>query len=729
MKTSDEIERQKKRDATRQKRELAAKRRQDNINKKREFRALQKKLPATKSESQKAPVVSRHSARVRTVNPLENVSKTASAQIPDPDSLFLLEEKISDENIECDNSYLVFTQTSPRSYNSFLLEQDNAHEHNKHYRDYGNNLSKTNSHKNLELHLKSARKREQVLRRKVVTLQKVIDRKNKIISRLRVQLYRLNKKKETTPERNVKKIMKKSDLEIRKRLLLSEVLENQLNENKSKMKTEKDKSVYSQILSGNIIKKYRFMKSISGLVSPHLQRKALSADALKYNRSKIQKTKLNNSMKKIVQDFLEKDENSALAPGKKDTITKLGLKMRKRYLQDSVDNLYTKFRAVSKVKMSRSLFYKLKPFWIVKQPISARNTCLCKVHANIDLILKKLLQLKILPSSSTKQFTDSVTCNSSAKACMYRECEICKEKSVALPKNSDPSFYYQWITKTEDRIGAKNVNYRVKITAKTKIECNSVDIVKELNLRTSEYLRHVYDTSHQHTFFEKLRNTLCNDEVMIVIDFSENYSCKYSAEIQSVHFGASRKQISLHTGAFFYLNKDSKKIQCVSFCTVSECLRHDASSVWAHLQPILKLVKQYVPTVTALHFQSDGPSTQYKNKTNFFLFSYYCNLFQLHHASWNFSTSGHGKSVADGTGGTVKGLCDRAVAQGKDITSAQDMINLVSNSVDSKINIFLVTEIQMTEIDKLIINNLKPAPNSTKIHQLLWKNKEKKIYI
>ena len=65
-----------------------------------------------------------------------------------------------------------------------------------------------------------------------------------------------------------------------------------------------------------------------------------------------------------------------------------------------------------------------------------------------------------------------------------------------------------------------------------------------------------------------------------------------------------------------------------------------------------------------MHFQSDGPSTQYRNKTNFFLFAYHCNLLQLHHASWNFSTAGHGKSFADGTGGTVKVLCDRAVAYG-----------------------------------------------------------------
>ena len=620
MKTSDEIERQKKRDATRLKRELAAEKRKNKNDKKGELRALQKKISSIQSKSQKIPVHSNHSTRTserlknvskkvstrmslssdssplpgenisheklerdssieklsiqsksqkipvhsnhrtRTSERLKNVSKKLSTRISlRSDSPPLLEENIADENLERDSSDLVFTQKSTWSDSSHLLEENIPDE--KFERDCcGRKSSKKQI--NIKLQLKSARRREQRLRREVAALQKVIDEKNKIINNLRLKLCRLTMKKETTPERNVRKIMKEFKLEIKKRLLSAEVLKKQLKENKGKLKTEKDKSIYSQIIAGKIIKKYKCMKSISNLVSPYLQRKTLSAETLKYNRSRIQQTKLHELMKKSVQDFLEKDQNSALAPGKKDTIMKFGLKMRKRYLQDSVDNLYEKFCTESTVKMSRSQFFMLKPFWIMQQPISARNTCLCKVHANIDLILQKLLHLKVLTSSSTRKFTDSVTCDSSAKTCMYRECANCKERSVTLPNNSDPSFYYQWITKTEDRVGTKNVNYRVKITKKkNKIECHTVDIVNELNLRTSAYLQHVYNTGHQHKFFENLRNNLNENEVMIVIDFSEKYYCKYSAEIQSVHFGASKKQISLHTGVFFYFDSDSETVE------------------------------------------------------------------------------------------------------------------------------------------------------------------------
>lgn len=52
-------------------------------------------------------------------------------------------------------------------------------------------------------------------------------------------------------------------------------------------------------------------------------------------------------------------------------------------------------------------------------------------------------------------------------------------------------------------------------------------------------------------------------EVLVRVDFSENYACKYFTEAQSVHFGASRQQVSIHTGVLYYamhhLSRDNEK--------------------------------------------------------------------------------------------------------------------------------------------------------------------------
>lgn len=235
-----------------------------------------------------------------------------------------------------------------------------------------------------------------------------------------------------------------------------------------------------------------------------------------------------------------------------------------------------------------------------------------------------------------------------------------------------------------------------------------------------KYLRHVYDTHHQYKAFEELRKNLKPGEIYAVVDFSENFACKHATEIQSVHFGASKKQISLHTGTFFYKKEEKKCIECVLFGTVSECLRHDAAAIWAHLQPVFELMKTYVPEINTIHFQSNGPSTQYKNKSNFFLMSHYCRTIGLKHATWNFSTPGHGKSFADGCGGTIKNMCDRAVENGKDIMSADDMIQTVTAPNNSKVKMFLITETDMRNIDLLLPVNLKPVPKPNSIFQLIW---------
>ena len=102
---------------------------------------------------------------------------------------------------------------------------------------------------------------------------------------------------------------------------------------------------------------------------------------------------------------------------------------------------------------------------------------------------------------------------------------------------------------------------------------------------------------------ERLRST----EVLMIIDFSENYMCKYSSEAQNVHFGASRQQITLHTGVFYYRQVedktgfDAENLECKSFCTISSSMRHDPSAIWAHLKPIFILIQKICPNVDTLH--------------------------------------------------------------------------------------------------------------------------------
>ena len=136
------------------------------------------------------------------------------------------------------------------------------------------------------------------------------------------------------------------------------------------------------------------------------------------------------------------------------------------------------------------------------------------------------------------------------------------------------------------------------------------------------------------------------DEVTVHIDFSENYICRYS-EIQSVHFGGSHRQTSLHTGVY-YTTKGT-----TSFCSTSDCTRHDPAGIWAHLQPVLRGIRAADANTTTIHFVSDGPTTQYRNKANFYLASTIPRKLGYERVTWNLLEASHGKGPADGIGGVI----------------------------------------------------------------------------
>ena len=106
-----------------------------------------------------------------------------------------------------------------------------------------------------------------------------------------------------------------------------------------------------------------------------------------------------------------------------------------------------------------------------------------------------------------------------------------------------------------------------------------------------------------------LKKFLTDNEILLHIVFSENYNCKYAAEPQSVHFGASRDSVTLHTNIAYFIKSK------MSFCTISKSLRHDSAAIIVHLIPILQKVLDENPKITHLHFLSDSPATQYRNKT------------------------------------------------------------------------------------------------------------------
>jgi hypothetical protein len=77
----------------------------------------------------------------------------------------------------------------------------------------------------------------------------------------------------------------------------------------------------------------------------------------------------------------------------------------------------------------------------------------------------------------------------------------------------------------------------ITLTVKEIREGTASDLVDKF----VRYKKHLFTIRAQYSYYRTKRQSLADNECMIHIDFSENYVCKMSSEIQGIHFGASKK--------------------------------------------------------------------------------------------------------------------------------------------------------------------------------------------
>lgn len=143
-----------------------------------------------------------------------------------------------------------------------------------------------------------------------------------------------------------------------------------------------------------------------------------------------------NLIKETVRRFYEDDENSYLSLGKRDTITRKKIKKQRRYLTNSLKYLHKKFCEGNKLVLSYSMFCKMRPFWVLIQNFSDRDTCMCIKHENISLVIESLKRLEILACMNPDELIkrEMFYINPTAD-CYFHTCELCADKEVTFDLN------------------------------------------------------------------------------------------------------------------------------------------------------------------------------------------------------------------------------------------------------------------------------------------------------
>ena len=98
----------------------------------------------------------------------------------------------------------------------------------------------------------------------------------------------------------------------------------------------------------------------------------------------------------LVKELYLQDVNSTPTAGKRETIMRKKVKMQKRYLCDTLLNLYDKFKSEHPgVDVSYTIFTRLMPFYVVTPSVHQRDTVKCKLHHYCEFKAIKLHTLGV----------------------------------------------------------------------------------------------------------------------------------------------------------------------------------------------------------------------------------------------------------------------------------------------------------------------------------------------
>lgn len=366
--------------------------------------------------------------------------------------------------------------------------------------------------------------------------------------------------------RNMSTNDKKYNNSVKRTLVFPFAMKDALKE-KYKSSIKKAKKSWNEIIHSFVFKEYKLASKT---------RKEIGLHITASNRQK----EVMEKRRKLDQDilrFLERDENSRITTGIKQTITVRKVRKQKRLLNASLQDLHQRYVLETKAQISYSSFCRRRPFWIIAPKESDRETCVCKIHANTQFMADALAKRGIIETNKLHVLAEKIACNTENIACMYGNCLACKEINMSCFKENkhqkidynEEIRWLQWMTKKEERV-IKEEKKSITVTVKEEIKGNGSDLTDTFCDQMVRFKVHTVNIWNQLTYYRKQRASLKENEGMIHIDFSENYQTKLGQEIQSMHFGGSHAQVTFHTGVAFNGNNSAVKY----FCTLSDSMEH-----------------------------------------------------------------------------------------------------------------------------------------------------------
>ena len=209
-----------------------------------------------------------------------------------------------------------------------------------------------------------------------------------------------------------------------------------------------------------------------------------------------------------------------------------------------------------------------------------------------------------------------------------------------------------------------------------------------------------------------MKASLADNDLMVQVDFAESYKNDQQDPIQSAYFGNQCFTIFM---ACCYFNIDDK-IKNSNVIVVTERSDHDRVALMSCLEKVGgKIESKHGKCYENLYLWSDGMGAQFRSR---FVFKLLAGTVLPSKSLMSFyNERHHGKSLMDGSGGTVKKVAFRKVKSGQVfINSPQEFSDAVKSFVTS------INAVYLSESESIIepkdIECAKKMKDTLKVHKL-----------
>ncbi len=244
------------------------------------------------------------------------------------------------------------------------------------------------------------------------------------------------------------------------------------------------------------------------------------------------------------------------------------------------------------VKVSMTTFHMLTPHNVRHICETDRRSCLCTVCCNLSLKSEALQKFLVREKCEDEQLpiskhelSGSTLCSGDkpADACLQRQCRMCSSSKlnglykVILRQTKNIAIaWYKWMYVTVEKDGVMKRCISC-VAQDTSFQDFLTEVMKDLETYPSHHFRAQWQP-------EQLKKCIANlpeNHAVFVMDYAENYSCRYQNEVQTAFW--DQMQVTIHPVMVYYhkVIDDKKVLVKHSVIGISDDTKHDADGVHA----------------------------------------------------------------------------------------------------------------------------------------------------